>query len=276
MHDIAITIVNYNMRDAILACLQTLRADIASSNLDVVVTIVDNASSDNLQRVLANQFPEVRFIANDANVGFGRGNNVGLQSVKAKYYFVLNPDTSFVQPNTLSRLYDWMEREPKVGMIGPKLIYPDGTLQKSCFRFPKFSDKIMRQLKLDRFYRVKKRIDHFLMEDFDHRSARAVDWVLGSAMFVRAKALEQVGGFDDRFFMYFEDCDWCRRFWEAHWPVYYVPEITIAHVYARATTKTGGVIKSLLTSRLAREHVKSWWRYYHKWRNRHSVVNTPS
>ncbi len=266
MHDIAIITVNYNMRDAILAMLKSAQKDIAISDLDIAVVIVDNASSDNLVRILKNQYPWVTVIEAGKNLGFGGGNNIGLNSVEAKYYFVLNPDTVFVQPNTLRRLYEYMERETKIGMIAPKLVNADGSLQYSCFRFPKFLDKPLRQLGFERVHIVKKRVDSFLMKDFDHKKARPVDWVLGSAMFVRAEALKKVGGFDERFFMYFEDCDWCRRFWEAHFPIYYVPEIIIAHAYSRGSAKTKGLFRSLMFNRLTREHVKSWLMYYKKWK----------
>ncbi len=267
--DLAIIMVNYNMRDDILACLQTLKQDIAQTNLNIKVVVVDNGSTDNLGRVLTNQYPEVLFVPTGENLGYGKGNNVGFASVDATYYLVLNPDTKMVQPKTLERMYNWMEKNDQVGMFGPKLYYPDGTLQLSCFRFPKFLDKPMRQLKLEWIESVRKRIDFFMMKDFDHQTARPVDWLMGSALFIRKTTLDEVGGFDDNFFMYFEDCDLARRFWQHHWPVYYVPEIVIEHVHQRATTKSGGVIRSLFTSRLAREHMKSWLYYYKKWRGQH-------
>lgn len=267
--DIAIILVDYNMRDDILACLQTLRPQITQSPLTIEIVVVDNASPDPIGETLAREYPEVRFVQAGDNVGYGKGNNLGFAAVDAAYYFVLNPDTKMIQPNTLDRLHAWMEQRSRVGMIGPRLLYPDGVLQLSCFRFPKMIDKPMRQLKLEWIEFVKKRIDFFLMKDFDHRESRPVDWLLGSALFLRKEALSAVGGFDENFFMYFEDCDLARRLWQQHWPVYYVSEITIQHVHQRATTKSGGVMKSLFTSRLAREHMKSWWYYYRKWKKQH-------
>lgn len=265
MIDIGIIIVNYKMRDRILTALPTIRKDAQKSGLSVRVVVVDNASSDNLGKILKNQYPEVAYIENRENLGFGKANNLGMAAVEAKYYFILNPDTRFTENATLRRLYDWMEREQAVGMVGPRLAYTDGRLQESCFRYPRLWDKPLRQLGFERFYWAKRRIDTFLMRDFDHRTTRPVDWILGSAMFVRKSAVDAVGGFDDRFFMYFEDCDWCRRFWDAHFPVYYLPEVTIEHVYQRGSAKTKGTLRSLLFNKLTRIHLQSWVRYFQKW-----------
>ena len=265
MKDIAIIIVNYNMRDSILACLKSLRKDIFESGLDVSVVVIDNNSSDNLDRIIKNQFPEVVFIKNQRNLGFGAANNIGVQSVSAKYYFILNPDTKFIQPKTLLRLHNWMEKNKKVGMVSPKLVYEDGALQYNCFRFPKFADKPMRQLKLEKIHPIKKRVDKFLMKDFEHLDTRPVDWVLGSAMFARGDVFHKIGGFDDQYFMYFEDCDLCRRFWKNNSPVYYLHDVVVQHLHQRGSAKVKGLVRSLLLNRLAREHLKSWWRYYKIW-----------
>lgn len=266
MFDIAIITVNYKMKDRIRACLRTLTSDIRDSGLTVKVVVVDNASGDGIAAALSAEYPDVLCIENAENVGFGKANNAGMRAVEARYYFILNPDTLFIEPHTMRRMFDFMEREKSIGMIGPRLRYEDGKLQDSCFRFPRMMDKVVRQLGIDSWWLpARRRVDYFLMRDFDHASTRPVDWILGSAMFVRAEALKIVGGFDERFFMYFEDCDWSRRFWTAHWPVYYVPAITLVHIYSRATAKSRNVFRSLLMSKLARIHLQSWWRYYRKW-----------
>lgn len=266
MYDIAIITVNYKMKDRIRACLRTLTADLRDAELSVKIVVVDNASGDGIAASLAAEYPDVLCIENTDNVGFGKANNAGMAAVDASYYFIMNPDTLFIEPNTMRRLYEYMEREQGVGMIGPRLQYEDGAFQDSCFRFPRMLDKIVRQLGLDTWsLPARRRVDYFLMRDFNHQSTRPVDWILGSAMFVRGTALKAVGGFDERFFMYFEDCDWSRRFWAAHWPVYYVPSITLVHIYSRATAKSKNVFRSLLMSKLARIHLQSWWRYYRKW-----------
>ena len=114
------------------------------------------------------------------------------------------------------------------------------------------------------------------MKDFHHNETRPVDWIMGSAMFVKDKAIEHVGVFDERFWMYYEDSDWCRRMWEAGWPVYYVSTITLEHVHGRGSAKVPGIAKALLTNQLARVHVSSWLKYMWKWRGNHRYYGRTS
>ena len=165
-----------------------------------------------------------------------------------------------------------MDGHPQIGCIGPKLLNMDGTLQYSCYRFdlPSILIKPLKQIHFDRKYRwVKLRTDHLLMTDFDHESTRPVDWVLGAAMVVRKEVVDHIGWFDDRYFMYLEDCDWCRRMWDVGWPVYYVHDIVIRHKHARDSAKIPGLLRALFKNKLARIHASSWIKYLLKWRGKH-------
>ncbi len=203
----------------------------------------------------------------DDNKGFGGGQNVALKRVEARYYFLANPDLLFDQtPHAVAQLVAWMDKHPLVGMAGPQLINYDGSLQYSCYSFPSLFAQIARRLSLDKRYkRLKRRVSQLLMNDFDHSRTAPVDWIMGSAMMIRAQALRHVGGFDERFFMYFEDCDLCRRFWSHGWPVYYVPSVRITHGHRRQSASVPG-IKALLLNPLTRVHVVSWIKYFYKWR----------
>ena len=108
-----------------------------------------------------------------------------------------------------------------------------------------------------------------MMRDFDHNETRPVDWVMGSAMFARKEAVESAGFFDDRYFMYLEDCDWCHKLWEAGWPVYYVHDIIIHHKHMRDSARVQGAVKALIKNKLARTHLLSWLKYMWKWRSNH-------
>ena len=162
-----------------------------------------------------------------------------------------------------------MDEHPKIGCIGPKLLNTDGTLQYSCYRFDWQSILIkpLKQINFDKKYKwVKKFSDRLLMKDFDHNSTMPVDWVLGAAMVVRQEVIDQVGSFDERYFMYLEDSDWCRTMWNHGWSVYYVHDIIITHKYTRESAKIPGIIKALVKNKLARIHLKSWLQYVWKWR----------
>ncbi|MEK9158872.1 MAG: glycosyltransferase family 2 protein [Patescibacteria group bacterium] len=274
MVDIAIIIVNYKTEDDVRNLLLDLRKDLASSNLKTQVVVVDNTPGNGMWLDVKNGFPEVKYLPQDYNWGFGKSQNIGIQSVEAKYYFILNPDISFGESkNVLDELYEFMETHSKLGLIGPKLLNLDGSLQYSCFRFPSFWIPFYRRSKAGEWRRNKKKVDKYLMKDFEHNKTQPVDWLIGSALFIRAEALRQAGpayrqagGFDENFFMYFEDCDLCRRFWEHHWPVYYYHEVSLIHRHSKASAKVQGFWQSMIKNPLTRTHIISWIKYMWKWR----------
>lgn len=271
MVDINIVLVNFFAKEDIGQALESLFLDIKDCPFQVQVTVVDNSSNqDGLKRFLESSYPQVKYIDKGENLGFGKGNNTGFQSTEARYYFALNGDTSFQEgKKTIENIIRFMDSHPQIGCIGPKLLNPDGTLQYSCYRFDISSIfiKPFKQINFDKKYKwVKRHTDHLLMMDFDHHTLRPVDWVLGAALIVRKEVVDSVGWFDEKFFMYMEDCDWCRRMWEKGWPVYYVPEITIIHRHTRQSAQVPGIIKALFKNRLARIHLSSWIKYIWKWR----------
>lgn len=271
MKDITVVIVNYKMHEMIRACLASLHKDLASSSRppSTHVVVVDNASQDGVEALMREQYPQYTCIVNARNEGYGSAVNKGIRAATARYYFVLNPDTVFVEPRTLERLLAFMDQHQKIGMIAPKLLNADGSLQYSCNRFPYFAEQLLRRTTLGKYAWVERRIGRLLMKDFDHKKTQPVDWVIGSAMFIRASALERTGLMDERFFMYFEDTDWCRRFWEHHLPVYYVHDIVLIHRHMRGSARVPG-LKALFVNRLARVHVVSWIKYMWKWRAQHN------
>lgn len=274
MTDIAICYVNFKRKKDILQSLATLVADLADSKYTARITIADNSgNTDGIKEAVAAQFPMVEYIDCGGNIGFGKANNKGFQKQDARYYFALNPDTEFIADgNTINQIIKFMDAHKKIGAIGPKLLNMDGSLQYACYRFdlPSMLIKPLRQMKLDNRYNwVRKRTDRLLMKDFDHDKTMPVDWVLGAALIVRKEVVDEVGWFDDKYFMYLEDADWCHRMWEAGWPVYYVHDIVIRHRHGRESAKVPGVLKALFKNKLARIHLKSWIYYLWKWRGNH-------
>ncbi|OGH76853.1 MAG: hypothetical protein A2469_04285 [Candidatus Magasanikbacteria bacterium RIFOXYC2_FULL_40_16] len=273
MKDINVVFVNYLMGDDILKAVESLSADILGCPYSVQITIVDNSNNkDGVRDKLLEKFINIKYINTGVNVGFGRGNNIGFQATQARYYFALNRDTIiFPNSNTIERIIKFMDEHPKIGCIGTKLVNIDQTLQDTCYRFDlkSIAIKPFKQINFDRKYNwVKKYANRLLMKDFNHSETRPVDWVLGAAMVVRKEVVDAIGWFDDRYFMYLEDCDWCRTMWEHGWPVYYVHDIVIQHRYARGSAEIPGIFKALIKNKLARIHLASWVKYIFKWRGK--------
>ncbi|MCX6792609.1 MAG: glycosyltransferase family 2 protein [Candidatus Falkowbacteria bacterium] len=259
--DISIVIVNYKNKGLTLNCIRSVEES-ALNNLKHEIIVVDNNSDDNIGQILAWQYPKVIFIENKSNVGMGAGNNVGLKRARGKYVVVMNPDT-FAFPDTLAKLFVFMEANPSVGVVGPKQYNPDKTIQDSCYRWHSFFTPFFRRTFLGRSGFAKQEIDRYLMQDYDKKTIREVDWLLGSCLFMRAKALKEIGWFDERFFLYFEDTDLCRRFWDKKWHVVYNPEVEIIHNHNRESAREPWY--TWFMNSASRQHLKSWWLYMLKW-----------
>lgn len=276
MKDLNIVFLNYLCKEDIVNAIETLIADIKGSPYDIQITVADNSDNkDQIKEELMARFPEVVYVNSGGNVGFGKGNVVGYTQAEARYYFSINRDTLFPEGgNTIDRLIQYMDAYPDVGCIGPKLLNLDGSLQYSCYRYDRGSMlvKPLKQINWDKkFNLVKKYADRLIMKDFDHEQTIPVDWVLGAAMMVRREVIEDIGYFDDRYFMYLEDADWCRRMWKAGWPVYYVHDIIIMHRHERASAQTPGVLRALWKNKLARIHLDSWIKFLWKWKGKNKM-----
>ncbi len=272
MKDINIVFLNFLMKDDIIRAADSVFKDIASCQYDIQVTVADNSENkDKIKEALGEKFGDkVKYIDCGGNIGFGAGNTIGFKATPARYYFAINRDTIIPENSkVVERIIKFMDEHPKIGCIGPKLLNMDGTLQYSCYRFdlPSILIKPLKQINFDKKYSwVKKHADKLEMKDFDHNETRPVDWVLGAAMVVRQEVVDEVGWFDDRYFMYLEDADWCRRMWEANWPVYYVHDIVIMHMHARASAQVPGAFRAFFKNKLARIHFVSWLKYLWKWK----------
>lgn len=187
---------------------------------------VDNASSDDSAQILRDRLACDVFIQNEVNVGFGRANNQLLEHVRADHVLLLNTD-AFVSPETIAMTVDYMDAHPKCGILGVRLTHDDGTLQPSRRKFPTPLTTFLRRTGLERLLPLRA-ARHDI--DEDHASAGACDWVPGCYYLVRREVLEQVGLFDPRFFLYFEEVDHCRRTRDAGWDVVYLPETSVVHV----------------------------------------------
>ena len=271
VYDINITIVNYKNKDDLSVCLKSLFSDIKNSNLKIIVHIVDNSQNvDGIKEFLNINYPveteryPVHYIDPGDNIGFGKANNLGFGKAKAKFYLALNPDIEFTETHTLKKMIDFLNKNAKIGIVGPKLLNLDGSIQNSCYRFPKLFDQFYRRLNFKIKY-FQRKVDNYLMGDFNHNKNIPVDWIMGAFMLAKSELTDKIGFFDDRFFMYFEDCDWCRRIKQAGYQVYYLSNIIARHRHKRDSAQDKHPFLSILTNPMSRIHLKSWLKYFLKW-----------
>ena len=261
--DLSILIVHTFERRLVRQTLRNIRR--AAPRLHYEVIVIDNNPAAGMADTIKREFPDVRYAAMDKNRGFGAAMNRGLETARGSYVLIFNPDI-VVAPGSLEALHAYMEANPDVGMVAPKLLNPDGTLQYSCNRYHEPMIPVYRRTPLGKFAFAQRAVDRFLMKDDPHDETREVDWLMGSSLFTRRAALDEVGTFDDGFFMYFEDTDLCRRFWEKGWRVMYHPEVSMVHYHRRASND--GSLWSQLRSPLTWEHIKSAIRFFRKYRGK--------
>ncbi len=253
--DLSIIIITYNSRVPVEACLSSIEAHEPSCAYETIV--IDNASVDGTAAAVAGRFPRVRVVANDENLGFSRAVNQGIRLSGGRAILIINPDI-VVGDGSIDRLMEFMDAHPDAGIVGSKLVYPDGRLQHSCRSFYTMSALIYRRTFLGRLFPRAKPLREHLLLDYDHETPRKVDWLIGACMLVRREALAKVGAMDERFFLYFEDIDWCYRMKSLGWSVYYVPASVMVHTYERASARSILRQPFLL-------HMLSLMRYYEKW-----------
>jgi hypothetical protein len=262
--DLSIIIVNYKSRDKLNNCLASLAvADFGDLKYEIIV--VDNNSGDDL-RDLAGRVPFFKLINSPKNLGMGAGNNLGLEQAVGEYVLILNPDT-IIKDRSIPILLDYLRSHSDAGLIGPKLLYPDGSLQYSCARFPSFFIPILRRTFLGDYF--KKIRDGFLMTDFDHNQIREVDWLMGSCLMLK-KIIKLSDGaifrprFDERYFMYFEDTDLGRQIVSRGLKAIYNPQAVVIHDHQRESAKHPWYL-AIFLDKLSWVHITSWLKYFGKW-----------
>jgi N-acetylglucosaminyl-diphospho-decaprenol L-rhamnosyltransferase len=240
--DLSVSIVNTNSRGLLLACLDSL----AGAEAEIVV--LDNASEDGSAAAVRERFPEVRVIAQEHRGGFGANHNTVIRATTGRYVYVLNEDTTAADWG-FQRLTEYLDAHPRVAALGPRLAYPDGRLQDSAWRFPTPLVSTMGLATLGRLGVTQSRGD----------TARPVDWVMGAALVLRREALDEVGLFDEDFFLYSEEVDLQARLRRAGWEVHYFPELTVVHH------------ESQFSADIPERRINEMWRSRHRyWQKHHS------
>ena len=261
---VSAVMLNYNSKYFPKMCVEAFyRADMHGIPFEFIA--VDNASTEQesvgyLEKAAAKGL--VRFVRTPKNLGFGGGNNLGAAQARGKYILILNPDI-FVWEDSVKKMVAYMEAHPDVGVIGPKLVYPNEDVQDSCRRHMKFRDLIVKRTFLRRLPFLRKRVYRYTMTDFDHSAIQEVDLLVGACFMIPRHVYEKVGGFDERYFLFMEDFDLCREIAKAGYKVVYFPEASVTHNHKRLS---GGSVWKLVRRKVFWIHIMSAFKYFWKWR----------
>jgi GT2 family glycosyltransferase len=261
MKKLSIIIVHFRKPPILRLCLKSIKNSVKDLNYEVIV--VDSSTSEESQNLVIEEFPGVKLIPFKENTGYSKGVNTGIREAEGEYILVLNPD-AVITDNSPNKMIELLENNPDIGMVGPALLHFNSTPQQSCFRFYTPMTVVCRRTPLGKFPYFKNILQRFTLKDKDLTKLQDVDWIMGSAMMMRHKDLEKIGLMDERFFMYFEDVDWCRRFWENGLRVVYYPEAKVYHYLAQSSRRGLGPL-DLLIGKASRWHFASGMKYFSKY-----------
>jgi N-acetylglucosaminyl-diphospho-decaprenol L-rhamnosyltransferase len=229
MKPFAVAIVSYNTCERLRACLATVVAEAPSE-----IVVVDNASSDDSAAMVRNEYLNVVLQVNGTNVGYGAAANQAIARCRAEYVLLLNPDT-LLRPGTLRALNRYLDQNPRAAIVGPRLLEADGKIQASCYPFPTPFDTLLENSAIAVFLgrRIRRYVPvlrNLYLRTWAHDRPRIVPWIKGAVLAIRRTAFDAVGGFDESYFMYFEDADLCYRLNAAGWQIHFTPEATVVHI----------------------------------------------
>jgi len=270
--NLSIIIVSWNVRDLLQQCLLSIyssnsdelagqsRSSIFSSEVvppSIETIVVDNASTDGSAEMVRRAYPQVTLIANADNPGFTGGNNQGIAISRGRYVLLLNPDTK-VLDDALARMVAYMDTHPDVGALGPMLINPDGSIQSSRRRFPIPATAFLESTTLQTWFPRHRLLQNYYILDKPDDAIAQVDWVTGACLLARREALDQVGLLDERYFMYSEELDWCRRAKAGGWKVVYYPAARVVHYGGQSSEQ----VKDFQIIQFNRSKIR-YFRQYH-------------
>ena len=263
MIKLSVILVNHNARQLTLDCLASIAAKTRTPH---EIILVDNASADGSVEAVRRRFPQAVIIANQANNGFARANNQGMEIARGKYVILLNNDT-VLKNDALDQMGAFLEANPRAGALTCKLYDADGvTVQKNCRSFPSLLGTMFgRASLLTRFFPRNPWSSRNLLTDWDYNSARAVDWISGAALMVRREVIERVGRLDDKtYYMYWEDTDWCKRIRDAGWEICFTPAGEIVHLTGQGAGKRPLRLRLAMIYHLHRSAYRYFRKHYYQ------------
>ncbi len=260
---LSILITHHKTPILLKLCLKSIMENIGQIKHEIIV--LDSESQKETKDLIEENFPKVKLISFLGNVGYAYLVNAGIRKAKGDYLLILNADIIILKDAVL-KMIDFMESNPGAGIVGPQLLTFSNQHQDSCFNFPTLGAILARRTFLGKLSWGKEKITQFLIKDKDMFTPRRVDWLQGSAMLARKEAVDRVGPMDERFFIYLEDADWCRRFWQNSYEVVYLPTAQMAHYYYRLSKKWGAFL-DIFINKYSRLHLISAFKYFRKWRS---------
>lgn len=263
--DLSIIITSYRNPDLLRLCIDSIIKNIKNIRYEIIVA--DSDTEEDTEMMMREDYSQIKFFPFYENVvytvGLQKMIKTGIENSTGDYLLILNGDI-LVEKKSVEKMLNYLKENPSVGLISPKLLNFNGTLQDSCFRFYKPMTIVYRRTFLGKFNFAKKHLNWFLMRDYDRKNPKEVDWIMGSAMMIAKKPLDKVGPMDTRFFMYMEDVDWCRRFWENGYKVVYYPLAEMLHYHGKGSGKNG-FFYSIFLNRLTWIHIGSAIKYFIKY-----------
>lgn len=257
---LSILILNYKTKGLLKQCVRGVLE--AGWSFPYEVIVVDNHSQDGSLEMMRQLFPQVTTLATPKNVGFAAGMNLAYQHASGRYVMTLNTDVAVFR-GAIETMVSYLNQHAEAGLVAPRLINPDGSVQYSCYQFYGTLTPIFRRMPFGHLPLIRNQLRSFLMSDWDHDDTRQVGWVLGACMIVRKEVTDRIGFFDERFFLYFDDVDLCRRIWQAGYQVVYVAEAELVHYHRRLSAENPGLTG--LFSYPTRVHIQSWIKYLAKY-----------
>ncbi len=252
--DLSVVVVSFNAREYLRRCLATVREHTKGVSCELIV--VDNASWDGSAQMVEADFPQAALIRLPANQGFAAACNRGMERAAGEFILLLNPDTE-LSDDAFSPMVAYCRQNSSVGVLGPRLLNSDGSLQLSCRHFPSHLTSLFnRQSVLTRLFPGNPFSRRYLMTDWGHDRVAPVDWLSGACLLLRREMVERIGGMDEGFFMYIEDVDLCYRAHQAGYQVVYFPEVAVTHHIGKST--------GTMPNRSIVQWHRSMWRYYRK------------
>lgn len=263
MPELSIIIVHHRTPGFLKMCLKSLIP--ATAGIETELVIVDSSSTRESRDIIAELAPEAVLLASESNLGYSKGVNMGLERSSGDFILVLNPDV-IINGDNLAKLLVFMKKHPDIGLAGPQLRHFNGNIQQSMFRFYRPATVVARRTLLGRLKLFRTILDDFVMADVNPEKIQTPDWIMGSVLMVSRQALNIVGPMDERFFMYFEDVDWARRFWHNGFKVVYYPKAFVYHYHGHASKTKLGVFDALFNKK-THWHILSAIKFFLKYRN---------
>jgi len=265
--DLSIIIVSWNVKDLLKKCLKLIFK--FQGNLKIEVIVIDNASSDSTSEMIKNDFPQVKLISNDKNLGFAAANNQGIKQATGEYILFLNPDTEILA-DTLQFSIDVFKKHKDTGAVGCQILNPDPStpqstseqassgqaLQPSVRRFPTFWSQLLILYKIHHLFPNLKTFKHYLASDFDYSKESTVEQIMGAFILTKKEIIDKVGNFDENFYLWFEEVDWCQRLKDFDYKVYYTPKAIIIHYGAQSFNQLLTVKKQKIFNKSMRHYFK--------------------